>query len=229
MTRRARGRAIGRGAARWTCSRPGSSCSSRCCRRSSRSASGCSGAAGGPVCATRACRSSTMRCPGSSRIRRHLPFALFVLALASLVVAMARPVNIVSVPAGQTTVILAMDVSRSMCAHGHPAQPPAGRRGRGRVVHRAPGLDHPDRHRRLRRVRRDRPVADDRPGGPARRRREPDDRSPDGGRQRDPRIARRDRRDRRERRPEPDRRLAGRARPRRRSRMGRTPRRSSSC
>ena len=54
--------------------------------------------------------------PGSSRIRRHLPFALFVLALASLVIAMARPVDIVSVPAGQTTVILAMDVSRSMCA-----------------------------------------------------------------------------------------------------------------
>ena len=54
--------------------------------------------------------------PGSSRIRRHLPFALFLLALASLVIAMARPVDIVSVPAGRTTVILAMDVSRSMCA-----------------------------------------------------------------------------------------------------------------
>ncbi len=54
--------------------------------------------------------------PGSSRIRRHLPFALFLVALGSLVIAMARPVSIVSVPAGQTTVILAMDVSRSMCA-----------------------------------------------------------------------------------------------------------------
>ncbi len=58
--------------------------------------------------------------PGSSRIRRHLPFALFVLALGSLVVAMARPVNIVSLPAGQTTVILAMDVSRSMCSTDIP-------------------------------------------------------------------------------------------------------------
>jgi len=58
--------------------------------------------------------------PGSSRIRRHLPFALFVLALASLVVAMARPVDVVSVPAGRTTVILAMDVSRSMCATDIP-------------------------------------------------------------------------------------------------------------
>jgi Ca-activated chloride channel family protein len=58
--------------------------------------------------------------PGSSRIRRHLPFGLFVVALASLVIAMARPVDIVSVPAGQTTVILAMDVSRSMCATDIP-------------------------------------------------------------------------------------------------------------
>jgi Ca-activated chloride channel homolog len=54
--------------------------------------------------------------PRSSRIRRHLPFALFMLSLASLVIAMARPVDIVSVPAGRTTVILALDVSRSMCA-----------------------------------------------------------------------------------------------------------------
>ena len=54
--------------------------------------------------------------PRSSRVRRHLPFALFVIGLGSLVVALARPVSIVSVPAGRTTVILAMDVSRSMCA-----------------------------------------------------------------------------------------------------------------
>lgn len=58
--------------------------------------------------------------PKSSWMRRHLPFALFVIALGSLVVAMARPVSIVSVPAGQTTVILAMDVSRSMCATDIP-------------------------------------------------------------------------------------------------------------
>src|SRR6266496_6478176 len=54
--------------------------------------------------------------PHQSRWRRHLPFALFLLALASLVIALGRPVAIVSVPTGQTTVILAMDVSRSMCA-----------------------------------------------------------------------------------------------------------------
>lgn len=58
--------------------------------------------------------------PRSSWIRRHLPFAVFLLALASLVLAMARPVQIVPVPAGRTTVILAMDVSRSMCATDIP-------------------------------------------------------------------------------------------------------------
>jgi Ca-activated chloride channel homolog len=54
--------------------------------------------------------------PRSSWVRRHLPFGLLLVGLASLVVALARPVGIVSVPAGQTTVILALDVSRSMCA-----------------------------------------------------------------------------------------------------------------
>ncbi len=58
--------------------------------------------------------------PRSSWLRRHLPFALFALGLASLVVAMARPVQVVAVPAGRTTVILAMDVSRSMCATDIP-------------------------------------------------------------------------------------------------------------
>src|SRR3989337_538661 len=54
--------------------------------------------------------------PQQSRLRRYLPFALFLLALASLVIALGRPVAIVSVPAGQTTIILAIDVSRSMCS-----------------------------------------------------------------------------------------------------------------
>jgi len=49
-----------------------------------------------------------------SRLRRHLPFALFVLALTGLLVALARPVVITTLPADQTTIILAMDVSMSM-------------------------------------------------------------------------------------------------------------------
>src|SRR5437764_13992142 len=52
--------------------------------------------------------------PRYSRLRRHLPFALFLLALSSLTVAMARPVSIVRVPSGQATIILAIDVSGSM-------------------------------------------------------------------------------------------------------------------
>jgi Ca-activated chloride channel family protein len=54
--------------------------------------------------------------PGSSRLRRHLPFALFAAALAVLVVGVARPSMILSVPANQTTIILAIDVSGSMCS-----------------------------------------------------------------------------------------------------------------
>lgn len=52
--------------------------------------------------------------PRYSRIKRHLPFALFLAALTGLVVALARPVSIVSIPTNQTTIILAMDVSLSM-------------------------------------------------------------------------------------------------------------------
>ncbi|MFL5732158.1 MAG: VWA domain-containing protein [Chloroflexia bacterium] len=52
--------------------------------------------------------------PRYSHLRRHLPFALFLLALASLVVAMARPVRIITVPTGQATIMLTIDVSLSM-------------------------------------------------------------------------------------------------------------------
>lgn len=58
--------------------------------------------------------------PHQSRLRRHLPFALFLLALISLVLALGRPVTAVNVPAGQATIILAVDVSRSMCSTDIP-------------------------------------------------------------------------------------------------------------
>src|SRR5512133_1841772 len=54
--------------------------------------------------------------PHQSRLRRHLPFALFLAALAGLTVALARPVSIITVPADRTTIILSIDVSRSMAA-----------------------------------------------------------------------------------------------------------------
>jgi Ca-activated chloride channel homolog len=58
--------------------------------------------------------------PGSSRLRRHLPFVGFLLALVALIVAFARPVAILSVPSNQTTIVLAIDVSRSMCSSDIP-------------------------------------------------------------------------------------------------------------
>lgn len=55
-----------------------------------------------------------------SRWRRHLPFVFFLLALTSLVFALSRPVATVSIPSNKATVILALDVSRSMCSTDIP-------------------------------------------------------------------------------------------------------------
>jgi Ca-activated chloride channel homolog len=55
-----------------------------------------------------------------SWLRRHLPFLLFLLALASLVFALGRPVATVLVPSNKATVILAVDVSLSMCSTDIP-------------------------------------------------------------------------------------------------------------
>ena len=54
--------------------------------------------------------------PKRSRWRQHLPFALFMLSVASLIVGFSRPQAIVQVPLSRTAIILAIDVSRSMCA-----------------------------------------------------------------------------------------------------------------
>lgn len=54
--------------------------------------------------------------PKQSQWRRHLPFALFLIALSSLTVAMTRPTSTIKVPASNSTIILAIDVSRSMCS-----------------------------------------------------------------------------------------------------------------
>ncbi|MGH9224735.1 MAG: VWA domain-containing protein, partial [Acidimicrobiales bacterium] len=53
---------------------------------------------------------------GRMRVRRHVPFGLFALALTVLVVGMARPMTTVKLPQREGTVILAMDVSNSMRA-----------------------------------------------------------------------------------------------------------------
>jgi len=48
--------------------------------------------------------------------RRHLPPALFLLALTAMILAIARPTATITLPAARQTIILAMDVSGSMRA-----------------------------------------------------------------------------------------------------------------
>ncbi len=52
----------------------------------------------------------------SQSIKRHIPPLLFLLAIAALIVASARPMAVISLPSQQETIILAMDVSGSMRA-----------------------------------------------------------------------------------------------------------------
>ena len=54
--------------------------------------------------------------PGRKRWQRHLPVALLVLSLVALAVAAGRPRVERSVPYARTSVILAIDVSGSMCS-----------------------------------------------------------------------------------------------------------------
>ena len=50
------------------------------------------------------------------RIRRHIPPLLFVIALLLLLVAIARPTAVMTLPSQHDLVVLAMDISRSMLA-----------------------------------------------------------------------------------------------------------------
>ena len=52
----------------------------------------------------------------SARVRRHVPPLLFLLALTLMLIAVARPQAVVTLPSAHETVILAMDVSGSMRA-----------------------------------------------------------------------------------------------------------------
>lgn len=57
--------------------------------------------------------------PRPSR-RRHVPFLLVLAAVGLLTVALARPVTVAAVPTNQTTVLLTIDVSGSMCSTDIP-------------------------------------------------------------------------------------------------------------
>ncbi|MDR7375651.1 Ca-activated chloride channel family protein [Rhodoferax ferrireducens] len=50
------------------------------------------------------------------RLRRHIPPALFLLALVALLLAAARPLAVITLPSQEQTIMLAMDVSGSMRA-----------------------------------------------------------------------------------------------------------------
>ena len=54
--------------------------------------------------------------PRAPRWRRHVPTALYLAAVAALAIALARPSAVLNVPREEATVMLAMDVSRSMLA-----------------------------------------------------------------------------------------------------------------
>jgi Ca-activated chloride channel family protein len=58
--------------------------------------------------------------PQQSWWRRHLPFSLLLMAVTGLVFALSRPVSVVSVPTVRANIILAMDVSLSMCSTDIP-------------------------------------------------------------------------------------------------------------
>jgi Ca-activated chloride channel family protein len=58
--------------------------------------------------------------PQRRRWRRHLPFVLLLAGIASVSFALTRPVAVLAVPSNQTTILLAMDVSGSMCADDIP-------------------------------------------------------------------------------------------------------------
>lgn len=55
-----------------------------------------------------------------SWLRKHLPFILFLFALASLIFALGRPMATITVPSNKATVVLAVDVSLSMCSTDIP-------------------------------------------------------------------------------------------------------------
>ena len=81
--------------------------------------------------------------------RRHLPFAIFLLAISLLLVSFARPEAVVNLPRVEGTVILAFDVSGSMIADDlDPSRMEAGQSSRPHL-YRSAAADCPNRYRRF--------------------------------------------------------------------------------
>ena len=83
--------------------------------------------------------------------RRHIPPALFLVGLAILIVALARPQTVVSLPRLEGTVILAFDVSGSMAADDMKPTRMEAAKVAARDVRGAPAADRADRRRLLQR------------------------------------------------------------------------------
>ncbi|MEA2218739.1 MAG: Ca-activated chloride channel [Solirubrobacteraceae bacterium] len=74
------------------------------------------------------------------RWHRHVPFALFALALAALTLSLARPQRTVAVPVERASVVLVTDVSRSMSATDvSPTRLEAARRAAQSFLDKVPG------------------------------------------------------------------------------------------
>jgi Ca-activated chloride channel family protein len=77
--------------------------------------------------------------PGGLSVRRHIPPALFLVALIILITALARPQTVVSLPRLEGTIILAFDVSGSMAADDlEPTRIEAAKAAARRFVERQP-------------------------------------------------------------------------------------------
>ena len=98
-----------------------------------------------------------------------VPLGLFLVALAALVVGAARPHAHISVPRKEATIVLAVDVSRSMTAQDvRPTRLAAARNAADAFLAKVP-KEYSDRRARLRHARVRRRSADDRPRARARR------------------------------------------------------------
>ena len=88
--------------------------------------------------------------PGRNRWRRLIPAALLLLGLAVLGVGAARPQATVRVPSSSGAIMLALDVSGSMCSTDVQSEPHNRRRERGQRLHQVRGGRAAHRPRRVR-------------------------------------------------------------------------------